>query len=245
MTRASRRHEESIDDRRPARRGREAARHPGQVAEADRSAARRRREGDAGRRAATIPCRRSRGSTRRSRAIEAELEPAPMYDAPYWQGSGKLEGKVALITGGDSGHRPGGGGALRARGRGRGDRLPRRGRRRRGDAQGAVEAEGRRGDPDRRATCGPRLLPGGGRPRRSKSSAGSTSWSTTPPSRCTREDFDDLTRGALRRDAEDQPLRLFLPGPGGGAAHEAGLGDHQHRLGHRHRRRRRSSSTTR
>jgi NAD(P)-dependent dehydrogenase (short-subunit alcohol dehydrogenase family) len=26
-----------------------------------------------------------------------------MYDAPFWKGSGKLEGKVALITGGDSG----------------------------------------------------------------------------------------------------------------------------------------------
>jgi len=34
---------------------------------------------------------------------EALLEPAPMYDAPDWRGSGKLEGKVALITGGDSG----------------------------------------------------------------------------------------------------------------------------------------------
>jgi NAD(P)-dependent dehydrogenase (short-subunit alcohol dehydrogenase family) len=35
--------------------------------------------------------------------IEAELDPAPMYDAPYWKGSGKLSGKVALITGADSG----------------------------------------------------------------------------------------------------------------------------------------------
>jgi NAD(P)-dependent dehydrogenase (short-subunit alcohol dehydrogenase family) len=34
---------------------------------------------------------------------ERILDPAPMYDAPYYQGSGKLEGKVALITGGDSG----------------------------------------------------------------------------------------------------------------------------------------------
>jgi len=34
---------------------------------------------------------------------EARLDPAPMYDAPYWQGSGKLDGMVALITGGDSG----------------------------------------------------------------------------------------------------------------------------------------------
>lgn len=35
--------------------------------------------------------------------IEADLQLKPMYDAPYYTGSGKLEGKVALITGGDSG----------------------------------------------------------------------------------------------------------------------------------------------
>lgn len=34
---------------------------------------------------------------------EGSLDPAPMYDAPYWRGSGKLGNKVALITGGDSG----------------------------------------------------------------------------------------------------------------------------------------------
>jgi len=34
---------------------------------------------------------------------EFKLEPQPLYDAPYYRGSGKLEGKVALITGGDSG----------------------------------------------------------------------------------------------------------------------------------------------
>lgn len=34
---------------------------------------------------------------------EAELDPAPMYDAPYYKGSGKLEGKVVIVTGGDSG----------------------------------------------------------------------------------------------------------------------------------------------
>lgn len=34
---------------------------------------------------------------------EAKLNPQPMYDAPYYKGSGKLAGKVALITGGDSG----------------------------------------------------------------------------------------------------------------------------------------------
>jgi NAD(P)-dependent dehydrogenase (short-subunit alcohol dehydrogenase family) len=34
---------------------------------------------------------------------EADLKPEPLYDAPYYKGSDKLEGKVALITGGDSG----------------------------------------------------------------------------------------------------------------------------------------------
>jgi NAD(P)-dependent dehydrogenase (short-subunit alcohol dehydrogenase family) len=34
---------------------------------------------------------------------EAKVEPAPLYDAPYYAGSAKLEGKVAIITGGDSG----------------------------------------------------------------------------------------------------------------------------------------------
>lgn len=35
--------------------------------------------------------------------FESALEPAPMYDAPYYKGSGKLLGKVAIITGADSG----------------------------------------------------------------------------------------------------------------------------------------------
>lgn len=34
---------------------------------------------------------------------EADLTLQPMYDAPYYKGSDKLKGKVALITGGDSG----------------------------------------------------------------------------------------------------------------------------------------------
>ncbi len=34
---------------------------------------------------------------------EGQVKPAPLYDAPFWQGSKKLDGKVALITGGDSG----------------------------------------------------------------------------------------------------------------------------------------------
>ena len=39
----------------------------------------------------------------RKPGIEAELEPRPAYQAPEYRGSGKLEGMVALITGGDSG----------------------------------------------------------------------------------------------------------------------------------------------
>lgn len=35
--------------------------------------------------------------------LESELEPRPKFLAPAYRGSGKLEGKVALITGGDSG----------------------------------------------------------------------------------------------------------------------------------------------
>jgi len=34
---------------------------------------------------------------------EHKLDPSPMYEAPYYQGSNKLLGKVAIITGGDSG----------------------------------------------------------------------------------------------------------------------------------------------
>jgi NAD(P)-dependent dehydrogenase (short-subunit alcohol dehydrogenase family) len=35
--------------------------------------------------------------------IEAEMEPRPEYVAPHYRAAGKLEGKTALITGGDSG----------------------------------------------------------------------------------------------------------------------------------------------
>jgi NAD(P)-dependent dehydrogenase (short-subunit alcohol dehydrogenase family) len=34
---------------------------------------------------------------------EAKLDPPPMYEAPYYKGSGKLADKIAIITGGDSG----------------------------------------------------------------------------------------------------------------------------------------------
>jgi NAD(P)-dependent dehydrogenase (short-subunit alcohol dehydrogenase family) len=34
---------------------------------------------------------------------ESQIEPQPLYDAPFYLGSGKLQDKIALITGGDSG----------------------------------------------------------------------------------------------------------------------------------------------
>jgi hypothetical protein len=34
---------------------------------------------------------------------ESRLDPKPMYEAPHYKGSEKLQGKVALVTGGDSG----------------------------------------------------------------------------------------------------------------------------------------------
>ena len=36
-------------------------------------------------------------------ALESEMNPAPQYDRDSYKGSDKLKGKVALITGGDSG----------------------------------------------------------------------------------------------------------------------------------------------
>jgi NAD(P)-dependent dehydrogenase (short-subunit alcohol dehydrogenase family) len=35
--------------------------------------------------------------------LESKITPRPQYEAPLYRGSGKLKGKVALITGGDSG----------------------------------------------------------------------------------------------------------------------------------------------
>ena len=39
----------------------------------------------------------------RKPGLESKLKPRPRYQAPFYKGSGKLAGKVALITGGDSG----------------------------------------------------------------------------------------------------------------------------------------------
>jgi NAD(P)-dependent dehydrogenase (short-subunit alcohol dehydrogenase family) len=39
----------------------------------------------------------------RKPGLESKVKPRPRYEAPHYRGSGKLENKVALITGGDSG----------------------------------------------------------------------------------------------------------------------------------------------
>jgi NAD(P)-dependent dehydrogenase (short-subunit alcohol dehydrogenase family) len=43
------------------------------------------------------------GQHLRKPGLEKDLKRKPMYEAPYYRGSGKLEDMVALITGGDSG----------------------------------------------------------------------------------------------------------------------------------------------
>jgi NAD(P)-dependent dehydrogenase (short-subunit alcohol dehydrogenase family) len=72
-----------------------------EVAEADRAAEGEREPMQAGARAYPVPPFPPQHQPKPG--SEARLEPQPMYDAPFWRGSGKLEGKVALISGGDSG----------------------------------------------------------------------------------------------------------------------------------------------
>ncbi len=114
---------------------------------------------------------------------EYKLDPEPLYDAPYYLGSKKLEDKVALITGGDSGigrsvavlfAREGADIAIRIlRKTGMPKLQKRRSKPRDGVAlysramSATANSAGRRSRP------------------RSKSLAGSTCWSTTQPSRCT------------------------------------------------------------
>ena len=114
---------------------------------------------------------------------EAALNPAPMYDAPYYQGSGKLEGMAALITGADSGI----GRAVAVLFAREGADVAVAYLDEHKDAQAtkaAVEKEGRRcilisGDVAEADLARRRSPP------RSRRSAASMFWSTTPPSRNT------------------------------------------------------------
>ena len=151
---------------------------------------------------------------------EAALDPAPMYDAPFWKGSGKLEGMAALITGGDSGI-----------GRAVAVLFAREGcdvaichldeDKDAADTKAAVEAEGRKAIVLKGDVADPGLLRSRGegdaerlRPARRRRAQ------RRLPGTCRGAGGPDLR--AFRPDAEDQSLRLFQPGEGGGPAPEAG-----------------------
>ena len=125
--------------------------------------------------------------------LEADMDLQPRFKAPGYLGSGKLDGMVALVTGGDSGigravavlyAREGADVAIvyledeqvdaeetQALHRGRGPAL--------------------RADPRRRARPG--LLQARGGRDACRPSASSTSWSTTPPSSCMPRAIEDIT----------------------------------------------------
>ncbi len=124
--------------------------------------------------------------------LESKMTPRPHYQAPLYKGAGKLKGKVALITGGDSGigravavlyAREGADVAIVYLAAEQSDAE---------ETKRAVEKEGRQclllpGDVTDAAFCrGPSSRP-------SRSSASSTSWSTTPPTRSSRSEPEDIS----------------------------------------------------
>ena len=73
-------------------------------------------------------------------AMESEMAPEPVYEDENWVPRGDLEGKVALVTGGDSGIGTGRVCAVREGGCRCRIRLPRRTWRRRDDGQASPRA---------------------------------------------------------------------------------------------------------
>ena len=170
------------------------------------------------------------------------MHPRPEYE-PRFPGSGRLDGKVATDHRRRQRHRPRGGGAVRARGGRRRDRLPARSTRTPRRRPGRCASEGQEcltiaGDIGDEAFCrgaveqtlrAVRPARRAGQQRRRAARAG-------------------IDRGhqpaAAGAHLRDQRVRLFLHDQGGAAAPEGGLGDRQHDLGHRLQGQRRSSSTT-
>jgi NAD(P)-dependent dehydrogenase (short-subunit alcohol dehydrogenase family) len=74
-----------------------------QVARADRERPPKKQEGAMQAGARRYPEPPMPRQHERKPGAERDVDPAPMFEAPYYRGSSKLEGQVALITGGDSG----------------------------------------------------------------------------------------------------------------------------------------------
>ena len=130
--------------------------------------------------------------------LEYKLDPQPRFLAPDYVGSGKLEGHGRAGDGRRLGHRPRGRGAVRARGRRRGDRLPERRRGREDDA--SPRRTGRCAlHRHRRRRQGPALLRTRGAARRSIRSVASTSSSTTPHSSSTPSRWRTSPRSTCRK----------------------------------------------
>ena len=120
-------------------------------------------------------------------AFDVEYWPLELYKLTLAPPEKELARRIALVTGGASGHRPRGGPAARRRGRARGGDRSRRGGR----------AAGGRGDRRQTRSAGPGARPRDGRHlrglgarprsrRRCSRTAASTSWSPTRASRTPR-----------------------------------------------------------